>query len=56
MTIMVIPHAKKLMSAIKCILKLWKVLDKYFVIYISATAVVYSKNVFIWNDVGYLVL
>ena len=32
------------MLAIECILNLWKVL------------VLYSKNVFIWNDVGYFVL
>ena len=32
-----------LMLAIECILNLWKELDKYFVMYISATAEVYYK-------------
>ena len=44
---MVIPHTKTLMLAIECILNLWKVLDQYIVIYISPTAVLYFKNVFI---------
>ena len=34
---------KKLMLAIEYILNLWKVFDKYFMIYISATAALYSK-------------
>ena len=33
----------KLMLAIECILNLWNVLDEYFVMYISATAALYSK-------------
>ena len=31
------------MLAIESILKLWKVLDSYFVMYISATAALYSE-------------
>ena len=31
------------MLAIESILKLWKVLDLYFVMYISATAALYSE-------------
>ena len=44
------------MLALECILNLWKVLDKYCVMYISATAALYFKNGIILNDVGYLVL
>ena len=40
----------------ECILNLWKVLDKYFVIYISANAALYYKLYSFWNNVGYLVL
>ena len=45
----------KLMLAIESILKLWKVLDLYFVMYISATAALYSemysfgKTLVIWS-------
>ena len=31
------------MLAIECILNLWKILDKYFVMYFSATAALYFE-------------
>ena len=49
---MVIPHTKKLVLAIEYILNLWNVLYQYFVMYISATAALYS----IMYSFGYLVL
>ena len=47
---MVIPHTKKVNVGFRLHLNLRKVLDQYFVKYISATAALYFKVLLFWND------
>ena len=44
------------MLTLDCILNLRKVLDEYFVKYIGATAALYFKVYFFWNDNCYFFL